>query len=250
MTTELEYEKLKSIEIFKSIEFFESIETRTTNSKSIEFSELKVFLPVGEFGSGKSTIFNHLFGKEIFKVGSGIFPETKSTSYKNIKINDNNENSYNEEKQLILVDTPGFTDNLEENIHIAKDIFKITKELKQIDNFILCLDNQRFTDRIKDFISILGITFPGFLKYTVLVLTKWFSTDLNRMNKIRKEYQKLFKEEYNVPDIKVFFVGNKINETQIEGLKNPNNQEQNMLELKELKKYLITQNTFYEFKNI
>jgi len=214
MTTELEYEKLKSIEIFKSIEFFESIETRTTNLKSIEFSELKVFLPVGEFGSGKSTIFNHLFGKEIFKVGSGIFPETKSTSYKNI------------------------------------DIFKITKELKQIDNFILCLDNQRFTDRIKDFISILGITFPGFLKYTVLVLTKWFSTDLNRMNKIRKEYQKLFKEEYNVPDIKVFFVGNKINETQIEGLKNPNNQEQNMLELKELKKYLITQNTFYEFKNI
>jgi GTPase Era involved in 16S rRNA processing len=211
---------------------------------------MTIILFVGRTGSGKSTLINFLGGKAMFEVGSGIFSKTKYTSYKTIKMNDDNENSYIKEKNLTLIDVPGFTDNLEENIDIAKDILNITKELKQINTFILCLDNQRFTDRIKDFIAILELKFPGFLMYTVMVLTKWLSTDLKRMNKIRKQYQKLFKEEYNVPDIKIFFVGNKINETQIEDLKNLNNQEQNMLELMELKKYLITQNTFYEFKNI
>ena len=71
-------------------------------------------------------MINLLGGKAMFEVGSGIFSKTKSTSYKTIKMNDDNENSCIKEKKLTLIDVPGFTDNLEENIDITNDILNIT----------------------------------------------------------------------------------------------------------------------------
>ena len=162
---------------------------------------------LGNTGVGKSSLLNMLAGRNVFRVGEGVMSETSLTA---AHVGPLLGKSGTAAIQLRLIDTQGLSDSggNTKDMENIKSIVEFIKNEQAIDLFILCFDgtSPRFSSYAQSAVNVFRQIFPDFLKHTVLVFNKWKSPDLERMRKLRTDYQVIFKREYGVTAIPCFFL--------------------------------------------
>ena len=166
---------------------------------------------LGNTGVGKSSFLNMLAGQEnAFKVGDGAMSETALTSAKNFRFLGRHDGV-----ELRLIDTQGLSDSggdAKDMQHIKNMVESIKKE-EYIDLFIICFDgpSPRFSSYAQSTVTLFRQIFPDFLQHTVLVFNKWINPNQGRMDTLRNEYQAIFRNEYNVPNVPCYFIDSNFN---------------------------------------
>jgi len=122
------------------------------------------------------------------------------------------ENKY---PKLRLIDTQGLSDCRGDDIDYEniKNIVQKMRELEYIDLFLLCLEgpNPRLTQHVKATVQLFKDTFPQFLDHTVIIFNKWTEADIEKLKKRKKEYQEIFKNDYQKEYIPFYFIDSNFN---------------------------------------
>jgi hypothetical protein len=155
--------------------------------------------------SGNSTLNNETI--EMYPVGHGVESKTQSTIF--------NDKPFTflgkpNEIKIKLVDTQGIDDSSGDQVdneHI-KNMVSVIRRLKQIDLFLLCLEetNPRFTGSIQNTISYFDNIFPHFFQHTVVIFNKSTSPNLEMKQNIKLSIQTIMNEKYKIDNLACFFI--------------------------------------------
>jgi predicted GTPase len=168
-------------------------------------------IALGNTGVGKSSLMNMLSGKEDeFEVNND------AVNYANVieskVFNAMGENKY---PKLRLIDTQGLSDGRgdERDYENIKNIVQKMRELEYIDLFLLCLEgpNPRLSHYVKTTVQLFRDTFPNFLDHTVIIFNKWIEADIEVLNHRRREYEEIFKNNYQKENIPCYFIDSNFN---------------------------------------
>jgi GTPase SAR1 family protein len=168
-------------------------------------------IALGNTGVGKSSLMNMLSGNENeFEVNNNAINYANVIESK--VFNAMGENKY---PKLRLIDTQGLSDGRgdERDYENIKNIVQKMRELEYIDLFLLCLEgpNPRLSHYVKTTVQLFRDTFPNFLDHTVIIFNKWIEADIEVLNHRKKEYQEIFKKDYQKENIPCYFIDSNFN---------------------------------------
>ena len=124
---------------YKSGEF--CVHADTPIAVLISFPELRIVV-VGRTGAGKSSLCNSILGQNLFKPSVGFSSESKTTTYKNMRVNGS---------KIAIVDTPGLFDTRNETVNTGLEIMKcLILSAPGPHAFLFVISTQRYTTEFKE----------------------------------------------------------------------------------------------------